>query len=116
MKMRILVLVFLLLCPMFLGACSTSGDKVENAEKFLDAVGKADTDAAKKYVCPDKLDNIEEITANINEENLTFSDIECLKDGDNVQCTFKVVLGENDVRDGNIGFIMENNLVCEIKE
>jgi hypothetical protein len=116
-KMRWLFLAIMLVLSMVLGACKSNGDSVENAEKFLEAVDKKDADTAILYLCPDKEAEIESIIDNMKQEDYTFKDIQCTEqDGENVQCTFKLVVGENDERDTTFSFVMENHKVCDIKE
>ena len=91
MKARFaLLLVIALALPMVLSACG--GDKVENAEKFLEAIGDRDADEAKEYACDDVHDDLDELIALMNEfDDLDYTDIECEEDGDNVKCSYNVV-------------------------
>ena len=91
MKARFaLLLVIALALPMVLSACG--GDKVENAEKFLEAIGDRDADEAKEYACDDVHGEIDDLVALMNElDDFDVTDIECEEDGDNVKCTYTMV-------------------------
>ena len=91
MKVRLpLLLVILLALPLVLAACG--GDKVENAEKFLEAMGDLDTDEAKEYACDDMDDEIDEAFEFFGTlDGFDITDIECEEDGDNVKCDFTIV-------------------------
>jgi hypothetical protein len=90
MKFRTLFLtVIILALPMLLAACG--GDKVGNAEKFMKAVADGDADEAEKYVCDDEKDSLTGESSGMP-EGVEFNDISCKEDGDNVQCSFKMVI------------------------
>jgi hypothetical protein len=90
MKFRTLfLLVIILALPMLLAACG--GDKVGNAEKFLKAVADNDVDEAEKYVCDDEKDSLTGESSGMP-EGVEFKDISCDEDGDNVKCSFTMVM------------------------
>jgi hypothetical protein len=110
-RMSFLILVLLLL-PLVLAACG--GDKVGNAEKFLEAAGDNDFDEAKKYVCDDEKDNIEGEAA--FPEGVELKDIECEEDGDDVKCSFNMAMeGVDGDTPVTMVFVMEGDKVCDVK-
>lgn len=110
MKIRnIFLLLIILALPMLLAACG--GDKVGNAEKFMKALADNDLDEAKKYICDDEKDTVDEDAASFEGVNLT--DISCEEDGDNVKCDFKIgIEGVEGETPSSITFEMDGDKVC----
>ena len=101
-------IVLLLMLPLVLAACSNE-KKIENAQKFLEALAADDVDEARTYLCEEEQ---KELDAGGNPfSGLSVTDIECADDGGDVKCTFKV---EGQEIEFIIGF--EGDKVCYVEE
>ncbi|NDJ85099.1 MAG: FHA domain-containing protein [Chloroflexi bacterium] len=84
------------------------GSSVDNAEKFLEALGSCDAEEAETYVCDDDQDAIARLAASCE---AGFEDISCSQDGNDVKCDYVEVV-EQERFERAIHLNMRNGKVC----
>lgn len=93
------------------GAIPLPGSNVDNVEKYLEAMGSCNPDAAD-YVCSQEQSSIPSTSAETGGAcPIKIEDITCKQDGSDVTCTYKVVSGESS-EEMEQTFNIRNGKVC----
>lgn len=121
--MKRLWIMLSLMAAVILTACGARADHVEDTRAFLEALNQGDTDAARAYVCEERVDEIMTGLSSIGSderESWAFNNVSCRAEGEDVRCSYEITQelddGTQEVTSADVVFNIEDGHVCGFEE